>query len=245
MSTLFEELDYQRTPMGALSLRRRSDAAFGSDVYEVKLGDDFLMSSRYTAAEEALAELTLAEHSGGDVVVGGLGLGYTAAAVLNAPEVHSLHVIEALPPVIDWHRRGLLPLGARLTGDVRCRLVSGDFFRLAATAGGFDPETPGRRFDAILVDIDHSPRNLLEPRNAAFYTPEGVEQLTHHLNAGGVFGLWSNDPPEDAFCAALEQVFTAVRTETVAFPTPTPEGVSSNTIYIATMRPTDDGGHGR
>ena len=233
MSLLFEELDYRDTPMGALSLRRRRDPAIDADVYEVKLGDDFLMSSRFTAAEEALARLALAEHPGGDVVVGGLGLGYTAAAVLDEADVRSLLVVEALAPVIDWHRRGLLPLGARLTGDARCRLVEGDFFALAAGGDGFDPDAPGRRFDAILVDIDHALGNLLDPSHGAFYTPEGLQRLARHLKPGAVFGLWSNDPPEDTFCRTLEQIFTGVRAETVTFAAPTPEGTAGNTVYLA------------
>ena len=61
------------------------------------------------------------------------------------------------------------------------------------------PNAPGRRFDAVLVDIDHSPENLLHPRHAALYPPEGLARLAAHLNPGGVFALWSNDPPDDAF----------------------------------------------
>ena len=71
-------------------------------------------------------------------------------------------------------RAGLLPLGKQLTGDPRCRLVHGDFFAMSHSAEGFDPRAPGRRFDAVLVDIDHSPRNLLHPRHAALYEPEGL-----------------------------------------------------------------------
>jgi predicted membrane-bound spermidine synthase len=111
-----------------------------------------------------------------DVVVGGLGLGYTADAVLDNPRVRLLVVVDALPEVIEWHRRGLLPLGERLTTDPRCRLVCGDFFAmLDPDAAGIDPEKPGRRFHAILVDIDHSLREVLAPGNAALYVPAGCD----------------------------------------------------------------------
>src|SRR5437870_11552734 len=85
MSLHFEELDYRPTPIGALSLRRRRELSLGVDVFEIKLGDEYLMSSLFTASEIELARLGLAELSGADldVVVGGLGLGYTAQAVLG------------------------------------------------------------------------------------------------------------------------------------------------------------------
>src|ERR1700736_2887607 len=85
MSLNFEELDYRPTPIGALTLRRRRELSLGIDVYEIKLGDEFLMSSLFTVSEIALARLGLGELSGTsfDVVVGGLGLGYTARTVLE------------------------------------------------------------------------------------------------------------------------------------------------------------------
>jgi len=119
MSLRFEELDFQATPMGDLSLRRRIEPTLGVDVFEVKLGEEFLMSSLFTVAEEELATLGLAAVTGTDldVLVGGLGLGYTAVAALADPHVRSVTVIDALPAVIDWHRRGLLPVSATLTDD--------------------------------------------------------------------------------------------------------------------------------
>src|SRR6202035_2368278 len=136
------------------------------------------------------ARLGLAELSGRDlnVVVGGLGLGYTARAVLEHPQVGSLLVIDALAAVIDWHRKGLVPLGAELTGDARCRFVHGDFFALAKSDAGLDPDTPGRRYDAVLVDIDHAPDLLLDAGNAFFYQPEGLRRLAAWLRPGGGFG---------------------------------------------------------
>jgi len=128
MSVFFEELDYRPTPIGALSLRRRRSPSSGLDVYEIKLGDEYLMSSQFTEAEIDLARLGLAALTREalarrdlDVVVGGLGLGYTAQAVLEHSTVRSLVVVDALAEVIEWHEQGLLPLGKQLTGDPRCR----------------------------------------------------------------------------------------------------------------------------
>ena len=234
MSLNFEELDYRPTPMGVLSLRRRRRPSSDVDIYEIKLGDEFLMSSQYTVAEIELARLGLAALSreGLDVVVGGLGLGYTAQAALENSAVRSLIVVDALAEVIEWHERGLLPLGKQLTGDARCRLVNGDFFAMSHSTDGFDAGTPGRRFDAVLVDIDHSPRNLLHPRHAALYEPEGLARLAAHLHPGGVFALWSNDPPDDAFKRVLAGVFAISDAHVVTFDNWRGERDASNTVYV-------------
>src|ERR671912_557995 len=128
MSRRFEELAFSATPMGELTLRRRRAPQLGVDVYEVKVGDEFLMSSLFTVAEVELARLGLAALPGDDldVVVGGLGLGYTARAVLDDPRVRSLLVVEAVGEVISWHQRGLLPDAAALTADPRTRFAEAD-----------------------------------------------------------------------------------------------------------------------
>jgi spermidine synthase len=234
MSVYFEELDFRPTAMGALSLRRRRQLSSGVDVYEIKLGDEFLMSSLFTVAEIALARLGLAalQRADLDVVVGGLGLGYTAQAVLEDTRVRSLIVVDALAEVIEWHEGGLLPLGEQLTADPRCRLVAGDFFAMSESRDGLDPRTPGRRFDAVLVDIDHSPQNLLHPNHAALYRPEGLRKLVQHLHPGGVFALWSNDRPDPAFKAALASVFATSEAHVVTFHNPLQDRDASNTVYI-------------
>jgi spermidine synthase len=235
MSLYFEELDYRPTPIGVLSLRRRRQLSSDIDIYEIKLGDEFLMSSLFTVAEIALARLGLAslKRPDLDVVVGGLGLGYTAQAVLENPAVRSLMVIDGLSEVIEWHRHGLLPLGEQLTQASHCRLVHGDFFAMAASSEGLDPEVPGRRFDAVLVDIDHAPDNLLHPSHAAFYQPDGLRRLAGHLRPGGVFALWSNDPPDEAFGAALASVFATSQAHVVTFHNPLQDRDASNTVYVA------------
>ncbi len=234
MSVYFEELDFRPTPMGVLSLRRRRHLTSGLDIYEIKLGDEFLMSSAFTVAEIALARLGLAalRRADLDVVVGGLGLGYTAQALLEDRGVRSLIVVDALAEVIEWHEQGLLPLGQQLSGDPRCRFVNGDFFAMSHSADGFDFRTPGRRFDAVLVDIDHSPRNLLHPRHAALYEPEGLARLAEHLHPGGVFALWSNDPPDDAFESVLANAFAISAAHVVTFDNPLQHSHASNTVYI-------------
>ncbi len=235
MSARFEEIDWRPTPMGEISLRRRRDPVLRTDVYEVKLDDDFLMSSAFVAGEVALADLGLAEAKGGDldVVVGGLGLGYTAGRVLEDERVRSLVVAEALGEVIGWHERELLPLSPPLNADPRCRLVKGDFFAAVAGSGSLDPDEPARRFDAVLVDIDHSPRHVLHPSHAAFYRPDGLSRVAGLLRPGGVFALWSNDPPDEDFGAVLAEVFAASAAHVVAFDNPLQGREATNTVYTA------------
>ncbi|HET7327583.1 MAG TPA: spermidine synthase [Nocardioidaceae bacterium] len=235
MSRRFEEIDWRETPIGAISLRRRLEPSLQVEVYEVKLGDEFLMSSLFTVAEIELARLGLAALPGADldVVVGGLGLGYTARAVLEDPRVRSLTVVEALGEVIEWHERELLPVAPQLTSDPCTRLLHGDFFAMVGADSGFGVGRPGRRADAILVDIDHTPRHVLHPSHASFYTAEGLRRVAGHLHPGGVFALWSDDPPDEDFTAVLSRVFAASQAHVVTFPNPYTGEDAANTVYVA------------
>jgi len=237
MTLDFEELDYQETPLGEISLRRRAEPRLGGKIlFEVKLGDEFLMSSLFTESEIQLAKLGLAmfDSTELDVVVGGLGLGYTAVAALENPSVRSLMVIDVMQPVIDWHRRGLVPLGKELVSDPRCTLVHADFFAIAsAPEGGFYQDDPDRLVHAVLLDIDHSPSHWLNSGNSSFYTASALENMANKIHPGGVFGLWSNDPPDAKFSALLDAVFESSISHIVAFPNPYQGGESFCTIYVA------------
>ncbi|GAA4607933.1 spermidine synthase [Actinoplanes octamycinicus] len=232
----FAELGWAPTHIGEISLRRRLEPTTRTEVYEVKLGDEYLMSSLFTVAEEELSRLGLAALPDRpcDVVVGGLGLGYTALAALADDRVRSLTVVEALAPVIDWHRRELLPDAHGLTTDPRATMLHGDFFALLRDGAGFDPADPGRRFDAVLVDIDHSPVNVLDPTHADLYTPAGLRRLGDRLRPGGVFGLWSDDAPDEPFLTVLRECFATADAHVVSFANPLTGGRSANTVYVAT-----------
>ncbi len=243
----FEELDYGPTPIGELILRRRQVLSLDdTEVFEVALDGEFLMSSLVNDAELALATyaLPLVPHDACDVLVGGLGLGYTAKAALDASNVASVTVIEYVDRVMDWHRRGLLPVSEELTTSARCTLLRGDFFAtMAHPESGQSP--PGnqsdtvnigsRRYHAILVDIDHSPQSLLQPAHAAFYTLEGLTKLTERLHRDGVFALWSADPPDDAFVGHLKSVFASVDVRASEFYNPLLDIDDVNYIFIAQL----------
>lgn len=234
VSRLFEEIDFQPTPIGDLTLRRRRIPALGDrDIYEVKLGEEFLMSSLFVDAEVALADLGLAAVEGENlqVIVGGLGLGYTAAAALKSHRVADLFVVEALEPVIRWHQQGKVPLGNTLSGDSRCHYVHGSFFDLALE--GFDSAQPEKEFDAILLDIDHSPRDHLASENAGFYTAENLGRMARQLKRDGVFAMWSNELPDEDFMNVLRKVFREVEDHVVSFRSPFQGEEVSNTVYVA------------
>jgi spermidine synthase len=244
MSRLFEELDYRDTPIGPISLRRRFHLTMKVDVYEIILGEEHLMSSLFNVSEVALARLGLEKidslknetEERWDIVVGGLGLGYTAAAVLESPQVGSLLVVELLDAVADWHEAGLVPLDPPLSADPRCRILTDDFFALAQSDQGFDHTAPGRQYHAILIDIDHTPDWLLDARSGHFYSEDGLKQLRQHLKPGGVMGLWSDVVPDDKFLRRLSEVFAEAWAEPVTFHNPLQNKDYTQTIYLARTR---------
>jgi len=233
----FEELDFQQTSHGEISLRRRAEPRLdGKIIYEVKLNDEFLMSSLFPEAEIQLSTLGLAALTGSDwdIVVGGLGLGYTAVAALENQSVKTMMVIDVMQPVIDWHQNGTVPLGKKLNSDPRCSLVHADFFALAASeSGGFNSKNPSQLVHAVLLDIDHTPQHWLNSENSAFYTPDALQRLSNKLYPGGVFGMWSDDPPDTPFMQLLESVFESAESHIIDFDNPYTGSTSSNTVYIA------------
>jgi hypothetical protein len=235
----FKELAHSLTPMGELSLRRRRLPSLDTDIFEIKLGDDFLMSSRFTEGEIALAELGLqsVSHTELDVVVGGLGLGFTARAALKDARVRSLCVVEAMAEVIEWHRKDMVPFGAMLCSDSRSQLLQGDFFSMFGVPHSARyPEMPGRKFHAMLLDIDHSPKFLLSDNHRHFYEAEGLSAAVSHLHPGGAFGLWSNYPPDERFFSVLQSVFDQAKAHVVKFDNPLQNRSAASTIYVGRAR---------
>lgn len=234
MTATFEELDYQMTPLGELVLRRRRSPSVPDEwVYEVKLGDEMLMSSTVNASERALARLAL-EGRGQracDVLVGGLGLGYTAATALEYPGVRRVVVMELLAPVITWHRNRIVPLAGRLLDDPRCFIVEDDFFEYVLR------NAQSRRdvYDVALLDIDHSPECWLHSRHADFYSETGLRALADCLQPDGIFGLWSASKPAPEFLELVTRVFPRCRSHEVSFFNPHVNETDSNWVVIAAL----------
>ena len=182
-----EILAYEESPLGLLCLRRRELLSQpGTIVTEVTLNHEFLMSSLYTDSEQALARMALEMHSGDDlqVLVGGLGLGYTVHEALLSDRVSQVEVVELLPQVIDWLERGLVPLSPELCDEPRMVVTEGAVYgRLAGP--------PGDLLDLILIDVDHSPQERLGEGSISFYTEQGLLAARQHLATDGVLGVWS------------------------------------------------------
>lgn len=182
---------------GELTLHRH-----GADFHLAVDGDE-LMSSRAHGSEEELAELCLAplrDRRAPRVLVGGLGMGYTLRAALDAlrgrPRAEVV-VAEIFPAVVEWNRGPLADLAARPLDDPRARVYEGDFAELLA---GAPPDGPP--WDAILLDLDTGPGHVTLERNRTLYAPEGLARLHAALTPGGTLGVWSAHP-DPAFTRRL------------------------------------------
>ncbi len=207
-----EILAYEPSPLGLLCLRRRELLSQPDTlVTEVTLNHEFLMSSLYTDSERALARIAIQMHAGEDllVLVGGLGLGYTAREVLLGDRVARVEVVELLPQVIDWLRRGLLPLSSELRDARRLVVTQGDVYQRLAGP-------PDDLFDVILIDVDHSPEERLNEGSASFYTVQGLLAARKHLMAEGILAVWSY-AESSPFADALREVFKQVRVEPITY----------------------------
>lgn len=194
MTERWEEIASARTSAGEeLVLRRRGG------VCEIRCNGLELMSNRAHRSEEALAALALCELTAASprILVGGLGMGFTLRAALDAaPAAAHVVVAELLPEIVDWNRGPLAPLAGRPLDDARVEVRITDI--AAAIEDGEDA------FDAILLDVDNGPDALSCAANAWLYSRAGLAHLTAALAPGGVLAVWSADPSQ-AFEERLTQ----------------------------------------
>lgn len=163
----------------------------GEDELVIRVGSHELMSSRQHHSEDELGRLACAHLGRGHVarvLVGGLGMGFTLRAVLDAvgPKAH-VEVAELVPAVVEWNRGLLGPLAGHPLQDPRVRLFEGDVWARV---------TPGANFDAILLDVDNGPAALTSADNSRLYDHRGLEKLREALRPSGVLAVWSaSDDP--------------------------------------------------
>ena len=158
------------------------------DGWVIRVGAKILMSNRMHDSEEALAEIALGRAvSPRAVLVGGLGLGYTARAVLDrVPPDAEVTVLELVPELVDWNQRHLGMLAGHPLRDPRCRVVVGDVFDTLQRSPA--------AFDVILLDVDNGPQELTQAKNQRIYGEGGVRACLGALRPRGVLAVWSAGP---------------------------------------------------
>jgi spermidine synthase len=179
------------------------------DGWVIRVGPRVLMSNRMHDSEEALAEIALTRATEPRaVLVGGLGLGYTVRAVLDAVPSHAeVTVLELVPELVDWNRRHLGALANNPLADSRCKIVVGDVFDTLKRS----PAT----FDVVLLDVDNGPQGLTQARNQRIYGEVGVRACLAALRPGGVLAVWASGP-NARYQRRLERLAVEVEVLTVS-----------------------------
>ena len=163
--------------VGEVALRRRGE------VVELIVDGAVVMDTDDVTTEVDLDTLSLSLHPGpGRVLVGGLGLGFTASAVLADPRVTQVVVAEIAAPLLDWAREGLLP--ANGLSDPRLTLRTADVGDLLSQTA--------RTWDLVLLDVDNGPDFLVRRENAGLYAAAGLRASIDALRPGGVLAIWSS-----------------------------------------------------
>ena len=202
-----------QTDIGRIQIGRRQPVGSHEWIHEILIDGSLLMSSISPVSERRLSTGALKLHGGESalrVLIGGLGLGYTAEAALEDSRVSQVQVVEKMDFIIDWMSRGLMPLSAQFGAETRLEIVQGDVY---ADLLGPANET----YDLILVDVDHSPEDLLSEASTPFYTVEGQLLVAQHLRPGGILGVWSAFDNDD-FSQVLETVYTNGHREELSWP---------------------------
>lgn len=179
----FEVIARARTPDGnELTLVRR-----GAE-WVVRIGGTTLMSSRQHDSEESLASEAFKARPGlRQVLIGGLGLGFTLRAVLDRLEPEGrVSVSELVPELVAWNRTHLRSLHGAVLDDARCEVVVSDVLHVV--------EQSRARFDAILLDVDNGPVALTQGDNRQLYAEHGVRACHAALAPRGVLTVWSAGP---------------------------------------------------
>jgi len=226
-----EYLDSAERSIGLIYLCRGSHPdARGGDVYDVWIDGELLMSDVSPVSERQLATSAIAAHKGTGklrILVGGLGLGHTADAALKSPRASEVRVVDAMDFVIDWVKRGLIPLSKSLNEDERLLLVQGDVY-------GDVLGPASEAWDLILIDVDHSPDSPLDPATLVFYTAEGQARVREHLAPGGVVAVWSAHD-NDAYAAVMAEAYPESWRESVKWSVPHAAGPDQelhNTLFF-------------
>jgi spermidine synthase len=183
LTDCWREIDRAQTTNGdELILRHRGG------VYEMRCNGWDLMSNRAHVSEEALARLGLQAVAAAAprILIGGLGMGFTLRAALDAaPPGASITVAELLPEIIAWNKGALAALAGRPLDDLRAEVKVADVAKLLATNTA--------SYNAILLDIDNGPDAIMYECNATLYARDGLRMARAALAPSGVLAVWSAD----------------------------------------------------
>lgn len=191
---------------GQLELLQRGDE------FSIRLSGNRgeLMNSRLHNSEEALAELGCAHLKstvGAQVLVGGLGMGFTLAAALKVvSQSAKITVAELLPAVVEWNRGALGEGAGRPLLDGRVHIHTGDVIDLFSKKKSI--------FDAVLLDVDNGPEGLTHSANHHLYSLNSLKEIYNSLRSEGMLAIWSA-APDDTFLRSLKKVGFKVTTQTV------------------------------
>jgi spermidine synthase len=180
----YTEVARSASERGELVLReRRTDD--GPPVLELRANGIFVMDTLETSTERTLARaaLELVDRPA-QVLVGGLGLGFTMHEVLADSRVERCTVVELEQALVDWMRDGTVPHGPGLLADERVNLVVADIAVAVAEAGD-------AAYDLVLLDVDNGPGYLVHDANAAIYGAPFLTRLRGVVSPGGVVVVWS------------------------------------------------------
>jgi spermidine synthase len=182
------------TERGELVLRLRGDGHL-----ELRANGVFVMDTLETSSERALAREALARHAAPEqVLVGGLGLGFTLAEVVADERVRRVVVVEIEPALVGWLRDGTVPHGPALLDDQRVEVVVGDVARVLGAGDA--------AYDLVLLDVDNGPGHLVHQANAALYGPGLLAVTRRALRPGGLCVVWSA-ARDEALHEAMREVF--------------------------------------
>jgi spermidine synthase len=206
---------------GELRLHRRGGE------FSIRLAGYELMNSRVHGSEDALAELACARIAGRPrprVLIGGLGMGFTAAAALHRLGASAQVVVaELVPEVVEWNRGPLADLAGRPLADSRLTVRETDVAHVIKAGHG--------AFDAILLDVDNGPEALTRKGNDWLYARAGLDSSHEALRPGGVLAIWSVSPQSSAFTRRLRG--SGFRVKGVRVRSRGPQGGGKHTIWLA------------
>ena len=195
------QLDKAQIPGGGGELRLMQRGA----EFSIMLGPNELMNSRLSGSEEALASIAcekIKTHAQPQVLIGGLGMGFTLRAALTALGAEARIVVaELVPAVVAWARGPMAEVFGNSLTDPRVRIHEADVGQLIRS---------GRSaYDAILLDVDNGPEGLTRQANDALYDIDGLSAARVALRTGGVLAVWSSGPDAN-FTQRLRQAGFAV-----------------------------------